>query len=137
MVFFNLVDYMNITCNNNNQNFELSTNPTNITSERDCVFTLILSIGVGVISTLLVLGTFVWIFLVHIYINKASQLQKEVIRLGRGDRTEEIVQVNRRIGNRVGRPNTDLPAYTELPNERGQLLTRSQLPNYQARDNTN
>ena len=132
----NLFVYMNVTCNINEtmgytQYPQLTVNLTNVTSDyNECRFDFISTIVLECLSVFFVtLGAIVWGIISTHYIIKTKKLQLEVVRL----RGEAVLQRQENIRNRIiGRPNNDLPAYTELPNERGQLLTQSQLPNYQA-----
>ena len=137
MVAGKLFDFMNITCNINQSAIiynTSSTNLTNITREStDCVYILVLAVGVICVSIFVFVLLMGFVFLISYYISRTNQLQMEIIKLER-ENTNQQRQPTERIGNNFGRPNNDLPPYTALPNERGQLLTQNQLPNYQSAD---
>ena len=70
---------------------------------------------------------FCWISIISFHKKRFDTIQGKNRKLG-----IQVTELQRALNVNIGSPNNALPPYTALPNEREQLLTRSQLPNYQS-----
>ena len=126
LVLANLFDFTTYTC---------SANTTNI-SNFSCTFNIIVLSGTFALCALTFVFELCGVSIMSFNRKKIETVQSKSAKLGL-----QVTELQRQLNERpnrntihIGRPNNDLPTYTELPNEREQLLTQSQLPNYQSTD---
>ena len=125
LVLANLFDFTTYIC---------SANTTSMSSS--CTFNIIVLSGTFPLCAFTFVFELCGVSILSIIIKKFETVQAKSAKLGL-----EVTELQRQLNERpnrntihIGRPNNDLPTYTELPNEREQLLTQSQLPNYQSTD---
>ena len=117
-----------------------SANKTNSTRNNeksgDCIFDIVALSGAFVICGCVTITQICWISVVSFEKKRFDTIQEKNSRLGiRATELQRALneRTNRNVSNvNIGRPNNDLPPYTALLNERGQLLIQNQLPNYQS-----
>ena len=124
-----------------------SANNTDSTDRTDngvssfCIFGIVALSGAFVMCGCVTIIQIGWISIGTVAKRKFDTIQEKNSRLGiRATELQRALneRTNRNVSNvNIGRPNNDLPPYTALPNEREQLLTQSQLPNYQSVEITN
>ena len=111
-------------CYANNTN---STDRTDNGDSGDCnSYIAILSCAFAVFGCVAVIQ-FCWMLMESFNIKKFDFIQEKNSRLG-----IRVKELKRALNVNIGRPNNALTPYTALPNERGHLLTRGQLTNYQS-----
>ena len=117
-------------------------NNTNSTDKTDngvwsfCTFGIVTLSGIFVICGCITIIQIGWISIGTFAKKQFDTIQEKNCKLGIRVKELQRALTERNIGNivyvNIGRPDNDLPPYTGLPNERGHLLTQSQLPNYQS-----
>ena len=112
-----------------------STNSTNNNTSLDILNVVVLS-GTFVSCVCTSVFELCWISIIWHHGRKIGIVQAKSAKLGL-----HAIELQRQLNERsnrniihIGRPNNDESVYTELPNEREQLLRQSQLPNYQSTD---
>ena len=133
LVLANFLGFTTYICSANSTN---STTNGNSTEKGNffCYFNIVILSGTFASCVCVFVFDLCWIPIISFKRKKFETVQAKSAELGL-----QVTELQRQMNERpnrntihIGRPNNDESVYTELPNEREQLLTQSQLPNYQS-----